>query len=307
MGAELSLRNFRQVERGIEQALRNFICGEENGNRPPAIAAPEPFDKIGDMSALAIAEVSETTASEIEHTGQAAVEIAGEIMKEAQQLAADLRASGKKMNERLREFAMLAEKVSTAMRGTRAAVISPPAGNLKSDDLLPQLGWNKSDIPERELFHDDSADRTIPLVWAHAEHIKLRRSLPEGRIFNMPPRPVERYQIDKTESLFRGWRFNDKMRSIPAGKKLRIELLASARVHWTADEWATSHDDDTREIGSGIHLVDLATQNVPRGSHIRFTFYWRDTERWEGMDFAVKVGAPLGWSRYGTAGATIAV
>ncbi len=290
MGAELSLRNFRQVERGIEQALRNFICGEENGNRPPAIAAPEPFDKIGDMSALAIAEVSETTASEIEHTGQAAVEIAGEIMKEAQQLAADLRASGKKMNERLREFAMLAEKVSTAMRGTRAAVISPPAGNLKSDDFLPQLGWNKSDIPERELFHDDSADRTIPLVWAHAEHIKLRRSLPEGRIFNMPPRPVERYQIDKTESLFRSWRFNEKTRSIPAGKKLRIELLAAARVRWTANEWAMRHDDNTREIGFGIHLVDLPTQNAVRGSHIRFTFYWHDTERWEGMDFAVKIG-----------------
>jgi glucoamylase len=77
----------------------------------------------------------------------------------------------------------------------------------------------------------------------------------------------------------------------PAGKTLRVELLAAARVHWKADEWATSHDDDTREIESGIHLVDLSTQNVSRGSHIRFTFYWRDTEKWEGVDFAVTVGA----------------
>src|SRR5262245_331354 len=290
MGAELSLRNLRQVERGIEQALRNFTRGEGNGIRPLTITAHEPIDK---MSALAIAEVGETTASEIEQTGQAAVEIAAEIMKEAQQLAADLRASGKKMSERLQEFAMLAKKVSSAMRDTRAGVISPPAGNPKSDDRLPQLGWEKSHISERELFHDDSVDRAMP-VRAHAEHIKLQRSLPEGRIFNMPPRPVERYQVDKTESVLRAWRFNGKMRSIPVGKRLRIELLAAARVHWTADEWATSHDDDTREIGSGIHLVDLATQNVPRGSHIRFTFYWRDTERWEGMDFAVTVDASEG-------------
>jgi len=292
MGAEPSPRNFRQVERGIEQALRNFTRGVGNGNRPPAITAHEPIDKIGKISALAIAEVGETTASEIEQAGQAAVEIAAEIMKEAQQLAADLRAGGRKMSERLQDFAMLAKKVSTAMRDTRAGVISPPAGTLKSDDLLPQLGWEKSHIPERKLFHD-SANRAVP-VWPHAEHIKLQRSLPDGGIFNMPPRPVERHQIDKTESLLRAWRFNGKMCSIPAGRRLRIELLAAARVHWTADEWATSHDDDTREIGSGIHLVDLATQNVPRGSHIRFTFYWRDIEKWEGMDFAVTVDASEG-------------
>ena len=288
MGAELSLRNFRLVERGIEEALRNFTRGEGNGKRSPAIAAHEPIDKISEMSALAIAEVGGTTASEIEQTGQAAVEIAAEIMKEAQQLAADLRARGKKMSEHLQEFAMLAKKVSTAMRDTRG-MVSPHAGNLKSDDFLPQLGSEKSHIPERERFHDDSADHAMP-VRAHAEHIELQRSLPDGRIFNMP-RPVERHQMDQTESLLGAWRFNGKMRSILAGKTLRIELLAAARVHWTADEWATSHDDDTREIGSGIHLVDLATQNVPRGSHIRFTFYWRDIEKWEGMDFAVTVDA----------------
>jgi hypothetical protein len=287
MGRELSIRDFRQVERGIEQALRNFTHREGKRNRLAAIAAPEPIDKIGGMSTLAIAEVSETMAREIEQTGRTAVEIAAEMMKEAQQLAADLRANGKKMRERLREFAMLAKKVSSAMRDIRAEVRSPPEGNLESVALFPQLGWDKSDTPERETFRDGPAGRAMSLVRLHAE-------LPEGCIFNMAPHPVERYEIDRTESPVRAWRFNEKVHNIPAGKKLRIELLAAARVHWTADEWATSHDDETREIGSGIHLIDLATQNVPCGSHIRFTFYWRDTERWEGMDFTVTVDASEG-------------
>src|SRR5262245_15913874 len=175
MGAELSLRHLRQVERGIEQALRNFTRGEGSGIRPPAIAAHEPVDK---MSALAIAEVGETTANEIEQTGQAAVEIAAEILKEAQQLATDLRASGKKMSERLQEFAMLAKKVSTAMRDTRAEVISPPAGNHKSDDLLPQLGWERSNILERELFNGNSATRPCP-VGPLPDTTELRQ-FPEG-------------------------------------------------------------------------------------------------------------------------------
>ena len=65
------------------------------------------------------------TANEIEQTGQAAVEIAAEIMKEAQQLAAVLRANGKKMSEHLQEFAVVAKKVSTAMRDTRSGVLNP--------------------------------------------------------------------------------------------------------------------------------------------------------------------------------------
>jgi hypothetical protein len=62
--------------------------------------------------------------------GQAAVNIANDIMAEAQQLAADLRANGNKISERLKEFARLTEKVSTAMRNTRAEV-------LNSEDPLP--------------------------------------------------------------------------------------------------------------------------------------------------------------------------
>jgi hypothetical protein len=48
------------------------------------------------------------------------------------------------------------------------------------------------------------------------------------------------------------------------------------------------HPNRTRR---GSFFSGPATQNVSRGSHIRFTFYWRDTEKWEGMDFAVTVGA----------------
>jgi hypothetical protein len=68
---------------------------------------------------------SETTAKDIEGAAQAAVDIAADIMAEAKQLATELRANGKKMGEHLKEFAALANKVSTAMRNTRAEVLNP--------------------------------------------------------------------------------------------------------------------------------------------------------------------------------------
>lgn len=120
----------------------------------------------------------------------------------------------------------------------------------------------------------------------------------------MPPQPVERYQVQKVISSLRSWRFNQKIRTIPAGKKLRVEVLAAARIHWTADEWETSHDDDTRQIGFGIHLFDVPTQHLPPGAYIRFTFYWHEAERWEGMDFAATVGSAQGIATAAAARAT---
>jgi hypothetical protein len=88
-------------------------------------SAAERIDNIGNVSALAIIEPSETTAKDIEGATQAAVDIAADIMAEAKQLATELRANGKKMGEHLKEFAALTNKVSTAMRNTRAGVLNP--------------------------------------------------------------------------------------------------------------------------------------------------------------------------------------
>ncbi len=46
---------------------------------------------------------------------------------------------------------------------------------------------------ERELYFGRPSGSAMPLVWAHAEYIKLRRSLRDGRVFDMPPQTVDRY------------------------------------------------------------------------------------------------------------------
>jgi len=113
-----------EVQRGVEAALRNFAGNGTNGNDPSDLTAMERINKIGNMSALAIGEACETTAKDVRAAAQAAVDVAAELMKEADQLATDLRGNGKKISEHLREFAVLATKVSTAMRNTRADVLT---------------------------------------------------------------------------------------------------------------------------------------------------------------------------------------
>jgi len=156
--------------------------------------------------------------------------------------------------------------------------------------LLPEQVWDRRDIPERELYRGKPTGSACPLVWAHSEYIKLRRSLHEGRIFDQPQQPYQRYVVEKRSSPHAGWRFNNKARVIPRGKMLRISVPAPALVHWSFDQWQTSHDSETVDTGLGLHVVDLPSHELEDGREILFTFYWKAEQRWEGVDFRVKVG-----------------
>ncbi len=59
--------------------------------------------------------------------------------------------------------------------------------------LLPEQIWDADDIPERGLFNGQPTGAAMPLVWAHAEFIRLLRSLRDGAVFDCPSETVERY------------------------------------------------------------------------------------------------------------------
>jgi glucoamylase len=155
--------------------------------------------------------------------------------------------------------------------------------------LLPEQVWDSPDIPERELHFGRPSGSAMPLVWAHAEYLKLRRSLRDGRLFDLPRQTVQRYLTDKIISPRMVWRFNHKIRSLPAGKMLRIETMASARIHWSADDWKSVQDVSTHDTGLGLHSADLSTAELPEAAQVKFTFYWLEVDRWEGADFMVRI------------------
>jgi glucoamylase len=157
--------------------------------------------------------------------------------------------------------------------------------------LLPEQVWDEADLPDVELFRGKPSGSACPLVWAHSEYIKLRRSIRDGKIFDQPPQTVQRYLVEKHQRQYFGWRLNNKTRSVPRGKTLRIVLLEPALVHWTLDNWNSPHDTDTRDTGLGTHVLDLPTASLPAGSQATFTFYWKSTQRWEGTDYTVAVEA----------------
>jgi glucoamylase len=155
--------------------------------------------------------------------------------------------------------------------------------------LIPEQIWDVDDVGKRELRFGRPSGSAMPLVWAHAEYLKLRRSLADKRVFDMPTQTVQRYQKEKVESRLAIWRFNQKCRTLQRGQQLRIETLSPATVHWTVDGWRSTHDSATRDTGLGVYVVDLATDSLKSGERIDFTFYWLEVGTWEQKDFSVAI------------------
>jgi glucoamylase len=157
--------------------------------------------------------------------------------------------------------------------------------------LIPEQVWDSPDIPVRGLYRGRPSGSAMPLVWAHAEYVKLRRSLFDKRVFDMPVGVARRYLTDGVRSPLVFWKFQHKIRTLPAGKALRIETLAPATLHWSADDWRTRQDVPLRSSGLGTYTVDLPVERLALGARVRFTFQWEEG-RWEGRDFEVEVVAP---------------
>lgn len=185
-------------------------------------------------------------------------------------------------------------ELAAGRRAEAERLLAALEGSAGEGGLIPEQVWDGADRPQRELLRGRPSGGAMPLVWAHAEHIKLLRSLRDGAVFDMPPQGVQRYIRGHTLAPFRIWRFNHKLNTLPGGKLLRIEVGARAMVHWSVDDWKTCHDSHTRENPFGIHLLELPTADLAEGARVVFTFYLPDAGHWEHVDFSVRVESRKG-------------
>lgn len=155
--------------------------------------------------------------------------------------------------------------------------------------FIPEQVWDAEDIPERELFNGKPTGSGMPLVWAHAEYIRVLRSLKEQRVWDMPPQPVQRYQVEMRVAPFMIWTFQQQRGRLAAGKDLRLDLWSRARVHWSADNWQTAQDAETVNTGVGVHYAMLPVTELKPGERVCFTMFWPDANKWEGKNFEVRV------------------
>ena len=56
-----------------------------------------------------------------------------------------------------------------------------------STGLLPEQVWDTFDLPESHMYLGKPTGAAMPLMWSHAEYIKLLRSATDGKVFDVIP------------------------------------------------------------------------------------------------------------------------
>ena len=162
-------------------------------------------------------------------------------------------------------------------------------GLASSTGLLPEQAWDGPDQPKSYMYRGRPTGSAMPLMWAHAEYIKLLRSVRDGKVSDLIVEVAKRYLgARRNRQLFEVWKFSRQVRRVKHGYMLRIQAEASFRLHWSDDDWQTAKDTSSTSTTLGVEFVDIPIPAAQRGP-IRFTFFWPAGNRWEGRDFNVSV------------------
>ena len=152
--------------------------------------------------------------------------------------------------------------------------------------LLTEQVWDEKDRPDQHLYFGRPTGSAMPLMWSHAEYVKLLRSANDGKVFALNDGVKKRYITNRAKSArIEIWKPNYQVQEVEKGATLRIQAQTSFRLHWTSDDWKTTQDNDSTYMPLGAEYVDI---QVSEAQSIRFTFFWLDTGKWEGKDYEVK-------------------
>ena len=130
----------------------------------------------------------------------------------------------------------------------------------------------------------------MPLMWAHAEYLKLLRSVADGQVFDLIEPVAARYLRTHSRAAWQVWKPDRRVPTVSVGSTLRILAFTPFRLHWSRDGWQTVSDTTSTdtEMGSFVDLPVRPGQRAP----FSFTFYWLAEARWEGQDYSVEIVSP---------------
>jgi glucoamylase len=155
--------------------------------------------------------------------------------------------------------------------------------------LIPEQIWDDASSPRPPLTLGKPTGSAMPLVWAHAEFVKLAASRTLGRPFDRPEAVWQRYGGKRPAPTDALWSPHAPRAQMRTGQTLWLCLPRPARVHHGIDGWQLRADSDPVENGLGQHVVRLPTSSLPAGTLIDFTCFWLDTRSWEGQDHRIEI------------------
>jgi len=148
--------------------------------------------------------------------------------------------------------------------------------------MLPEQVWDEGPGLGKP------AGSAMPLMWAHAEYIKLLKSVGDGKVFDHIAPVAGRYLAGQGSKDLEVWQRTRRVCEVAPGQVLRILAPDRFLLHYSLDDWLTRQDRESSDSGLGIEFADIP---IPREQHapVRFTFFWTHRESWDRSDYEIQV------------------
>lgn len=127
----------------------------------------------------------------------------------------------------------------------------------------------------------------MPLVWAHAEFLKLLAARGQARPLELLASVERRYGASRPTATVWHWRLSEPFDVLPPGRALLIECLEPFTLHYGFDGWQHIADVSSEPLGLSIHGVRFDAAALAGHLAIDFTFYFTERMRWEGTDYHI--------------------
>jgi len=157
--------------------------------------------------------------------------------------------------------------------------------------LMPEQVWDQENLPDRGLRKGQPAGSATPLVWAHAEYLKLLRSALDGKVFDRVDPVYERYCTPESRERVRPslevFSFRRPIQKVTAGDTLRILDGEHFDLVWSQDGWRTVQAAQCRDLGSAGFSADIAA--TAGSGQISWTLHRTGADRWLGYNVIIEI------------------
>jgi glucoamylase len=155
--------------------------------------------------------------------------------------------------------------------------------------LISEQVWDGAPVPRYGLAPGKPSGSAMPLVWAHAEFVKLACSLRAGYPVDRPSALWLRYGGKTPHAERSHWTRRARVSTIAQGQTLRLMLERLTLVHYGVGGWQQPRDLLTTEGVLGLHVVDLPTAMMAPGDTLRFALQDQPSKRWDAHEYTVTV------------------
>jgi glucoamylase len=159
--------------------------------------------------------------------------------------------------------------------------------------MMPEQVWDEPNAADTSQRLGQPAGSAVPLVWAHAEYLKLLRSATDGKVFDRIDPVYDRYCEPEGRKKRRFdleiYSRRRPIQRMQAGSTLRILDDRRFEVTWSEDGWKTTHVTASRSLGSAGFSADLVA-GAESGA-LQWTLRWTEQDSWLGYNVDVKIDA----------------